>query len=130
MKATVFLAEAAVGHPDGTFSMLRAGVGRVAGEKWPLSFRGFLVACITLEPSERGKLGFSFEGRDPSGQPWGPRVLGEMDLEEATSAVVPIRANLQFPSEGNYSVTFSIGGNAMDVLTIVARPIEQQKVQP
>lgn len=49
------LAEAATAHPDGTVSMLRAGITRVQTSQMPMPLRLSLVASIAAEPSERGK---------------------------------------------------------------------------
>jgi hypothetical protein len=56
LKAKLILCDAAVTHPDGTFSLLRGGIDWWAyspGE--PLIFRGALLALIEATPAEKGK---------------------------------------------------------------------------
>jgi hypothetical protein len=49
VKARLLLAEAATSHPDGTFSVLRAGVTNVWGEKPPVNLQASLVTRIDAD---------------------------------------------------------------------------------
>jgi mRNA interferase RelE/StbE len=49
LKAKLLVGEAATGHPDGTLSILRAGITHVWGDSPPVPFQGALVARIEAE---------------------------------------------------------------------------------
>ena len=58
MNGRIILADHASAHPDGTFSLLRAGIDRLTVNDKPYSFTGALVARITSELSDEGNHNF------------------------------------------------------------------------
>ena len=50
----ILLADAATAHPDGTFSLLRAGIDRVSGITLPIVLDAAVLLRFCGDPSERG----------------------------------------------------------------------------
>ena len=48
MKAKLILAEAATAHPDGTVSILRAGINKVVGSKPPFNLQATLIVSMRM----------------------------------------------------------------------------------
>lgn len=80
MTGSIILAEAATNHPDGTTSMLRAGIDNVRAERTPALFRGALVARIEGEAGERGRHDFEINCIDEDGNDQLPPIKGQFDL--------------------------------------------------
>lgn len=80
MKGWIILAEAATGHPDGTISMLRAGIDKVWADSTPILIRGAIVASIEGEASERGPHKIEVNCIDEDGNDQLPTIQGQFDL--------------------------------------------------
>lgn len=80
MNGWIILAEAATAHPDGTISMLRAGIDRVQADSIPIVIRGALVVGIEGEAAERGPHRFEVNCIDEDGKDLLPTLGGQFDL--------------------------------------------------
>ncbi len=83
MNGSIILAEAATNHPDGTTSMLRAGIDTVRAARTPILFRGALVARIEGEAGERGRHDFEINCIDEDGNDQLPAIKGQFDIPNA-----------------------------------------------
>ena len=82
MKAKLILAAAATGHPDGTISMLRAGITHVWGDKPPIPLQATLVVRIESELSDMGNHDFDIKCMDEDGQQALPPVKGQFAVPQ------------------------------------------------
>lgn len=80
MKGWIILAEAATSHPDGTISMLRAGIDKIEADSTPILIRGTLVASIEGEAGERGPHKIQVNCIDEDGKDQLPTIDGQFDL--------------------------------------------------
>jgi len=76
VKVTLLLGEAATAHPDGTVSILRAGINRVWGPKLPVPLIASLVVKIDAEPVESGSHLVDIRIIDTDGKDIAPRLSG------------------------------------------------------
>ena len=80
MKARLLLAEAATAHPDGTISMLRAGITNVWGDKPPVQLQASLVTRIESDPGDVGKHAVEIFLIDADGKEVMPKLSGEFEV--------------------------------------------------
>jgi len=85
MKAKLLLADAAVNHPDGTFSQLRGGIERiyVAPNKPPF-LKAALIARIEATVGEKGKHSFRLVCIDEDGSSVLPDLEGNFEERVVT----------------------------------------------
>lgn len=121
MDAFILLADAASQHPDGTFSILRAGVDRVFGPSEPLAFRGALIARVKAGLSEAGEHAFSLRCTDYDGQPIMPPIEGRFLVPKPGGGMqFIVNLGLQLPRYGQYAFAFLIDGEEHDSWTLSA----------
>jgi hypothetical protein len=77
MYGQMIIAEHASVHPDGTFSMLRAGIDRFRAPSRPVAFRGFLVVRIVADVGEEGEHQFDLRCLNMDGMQALPSVEGQ-----------------------------------------------------
>jgi hypothetical protein len=112
MKVRLLLAESATAHPDGTVSMLRAGINRLVNAKEPIPLVAALVARVEGEMSEGGNAHkFTLRLMDEDGKDVIPRLEGQFQLPP-DGGTVNVVLNLQaaFPRHGRYSFYMNIDG--------------------
>jgi len=80
MKGMLILADAATFHPDGTTSMLRAGIDQVKAAAAPIFLRAALVARIEGELGERGRHELEISCINEDGQDQLPAVKGQFEV--------------------------------------------------
>ncbi len=88
MEGWIILAEAATFHPDGTTSMLRAGINQARAASTPVPFRAAIVARIEGSAAERGPHDLEINCID----------------EDGKDRLPTIKAQFQFPPAGGYHV--------------------------
>lgn len=110
MKAKITLAEAATTHPDGTVSMLRAGITRVWARELPIRFSASLVIRIESEPAERGKNDIEVQCIDEDGNDRLPTIKAQMDGPKGGGdATIVMGLQQNFTNYGLYQ--FNVLGN-------------------
>jgi hypothetical protein len=80
MKVTLLLGEAATAHPDGTVSILRAGITNVWGPKLPVHLIAALVVKIDSQPAESGSHAVEIRVIDTDGHDVAPRLSGNFNV--------------------------------------------------
>jgi hypothetical protein len=107
MKAWIVLAEAATAHPDGTLSMLRAGIGRLFGPEPPFTFRGALAVRIESDAADLGVHKFSIRSTRTDGGGPLPTMDGEFTVE-TDHGVVSFAAVVQVAKLGPGELRFEL----------------------
>ena len=79
MKGKLILAEHASVHPDGTFSMLKAGIDRLHAEKIPAPFAATVVARIEAGIADVGEHHFDLQCMDADGKQVLPVQKGQFN---------------------------------------------------
>ena len=80
MNGWIILAEAATNHPDGTTSMLRAGIDRLWAPTTPVPFRAAVIARIEGHAGERGSHDLEISCIDEDGKDRLPTIKGQFNL--------------------------------------------------
>lgn len=129
MEATLILADAATGHPDGTFSLLRGGITELhIKPNTPPVFRGALVARILVEPSEAGKHSFKIVCTNDDGHLIGREFEGEFGVAKGGGAVnLTLTMQVPFPCVGRYTFAIAVDSRQLDSWTIEAKEAKQKK---
>lgn len=83
MNGWIILAEAATNHPDGTTSILRAGINRLWAPSTPVPFRGAVIARIEGDAAERGSHDLEINCIDEDGRDRLPTIKGQFELPPA-----------------------------------------------
>lgn len=104
MKAKMLLAEAATGHPDGTISMLRAGITHVWADSAPAALQGALVIRIEGNMGDKGLHRFDVLGMDEDGKEIVPRIAGQFEIPAGGGhASLVLNFGMAFPKLGNFT---------------------------
>jgi len=116
MIARLILADAAVTHPDGTFSLLRGGIDRVeVPPNRPASFRGALLVRIEATVAEKGNHTFKLVCVDEDGNPVMPGMNGSFQVpEKGGNLHLAINFQSVFPKLGRYSFIVTLDGQEKD----------------
>ena len=123
MKAVLVLADAASGHPDGTFSLLRGGITQVnILPNRPVTFKGALVARVEGTRGEAGKHEFRIVCVTEDGGEVAPPITGEFEIPSQGGAVnVVLDMQLALPKLGNYEFSIMIDKHQKDTWPLEAR---------
>lgn len=126
MKITLLLAESASAHPDGTVSLLRAGINRAVNPTAPVPLVAALVARVDGDVSEGGsRHGFKVRLLDEDGRDVIPKVEGSFVLPPEWGAVnLVINFQAAFPRHGRFAFHFSVDDNlhAQWSVDVAAKP--------
>lgn len=124
LKAFILLAEHATTHPDGTFSVLRAGIDRVtvaAGQAATLT--GSMIIRISASLTEVGEHEFAIRVLTDRGQRVAPDITGTFTVPEGGGVAQPIAAfALKFPGHGRYSFVVLVDKHELDTWTVEVVP--------
>lgn len=129
MKVTLLLGEAATVHPDGTVSILRAGINCVWGQTLPVPLMGSLVVKIDAEASESGHP-HTVEVRviDADGKDIAPRIKGNFQVGTGGgSSTIILNFQMAFPKYGAYDFSTIINGMKYDSIGVKVTPPPQAK---
>lgn len=125
MKGKLILAEAATGHPDGTFSVLRAGLNQVSSDTLPTSLNGALVARIETDLADQGPHQFELRCMDADGKQMIQPIQGNFDAPQGggnTNLILGI--GIPLPKAGRYEFVLRVDNVVQDswafTVTIVA----------
>ena len=109
MEAQLILAEAATSHPDGTVSMLRAGITNVWSEKPPFQLNGALVVRLVPNLADAGKHEFRLLFTDADGQPVIGPLAGHFEVSRGGGPVnLVMGLSCQIKKAGSYAFSFQI----------------------
>ena len=127
MKARLLLAEAATAHPDGTISMLRAGITNVWGDQAPVALQASLVTRIEADPGDVGKHGVEIFLIDADGKEVMPKLSGEFDVARGGGHNnIILNFQVQFPSLGMFQFVIRVDNVQYDVWSLrTAKPPTQ-----
>lgn len=115
MKGQLTLAEAAAAHPDGTMSILRAGIDRVMGERAPFALNAALVIRIQSEMGDAGKHRFDIKGLDQDGSEILPKLEGEFEVpQKGGSSAFILGMHVVFQKAGTYLFVLRVDNVQMD----------------
>lgn len=116
MKAQLILADSAASHPDGTISMLRAGVNQIHGQR----LRAAMVVRIEAGLGDAGDHSFDL------------RCIGV----DGDDALPPVEGNFQVAKSGGISafvlamdVAFTRTGTFVFVLRVDRVQLDEWKIQ-
>ncbi len=124
MKVTLLLAEAATNHPDGTVSMLRAGIQRLWSAKLPASLSGSLVVRIETDLAEGGTdHEFTLRVLDEDGRDVIPKLPGKFSVPAGGGNInLVINFQCQFPSHGTFGFHVNLDRQLQDSWKLVVSP--------
>ncbi len=123
MKGKLILAEHATVHPDGTFSMLRAGIDRLNVEKAPAPFAATIVVRIEAGIADEGTHHFDLRCLDADGNAVLPVQKGQFN-SPAGGAIINLMIGIAaaFPKLGDFIFYLRIDNVEADSWTIHVVP--------
>ena len=130
MKAKLILAAAATGHPDGTISMLRAGITHVWGDKPPIPLKATLVVRIESELSDMGNHDFDIKCMDEDGQQALPPLKGKFAVPQGGGVNnLILGLAVAFQKHGRYVFFVRVDNVELDSWTIAvgSRPPKKEQ---
>ena len=132
MKAFILLSDAASAHPDGTFSLLRAGITDVnIPQGQPLVFHGAFVARIVGTSGDAGAHALAIRVMTQDGKAVAPDVQGQFSIPDGGGATqVVANFNLLFPAHGRYTFWLSVDRNEADSWEVRVREPSPAKQAP
>lgn len=120
------LAEYASSHPDGTFSMLRAGLNRLHVEKIPAPFRATLVARMETDIADAGEHRFDIRCVDVDGKEVLPTQQGQFQAPQGGSNInLIIGISAAIPKLGVFVFYLRIDNVEVDSWTVTV--VEKKK---
>lgn len=129
MRVTLILAEAATSHPDGTVSMLRAGISRIWYPTEPAPLIAALVARIETDLSEGGtRHGFAIRLLNEDGQDMASKLEGHFEAPSGGGAMhVVLGLQTAFPKYGRYGFHINVDGTRHDTWMLDVQPPPEAK---
>ena len=121
----MIIAEAATVHPDGTISLLRAGLDRFAGPKLPILFQGTLVVRVQGVVGDDGMHIVDLRCMNQDGKLVAPAVKGNLAVPPGGgNANLLFGMQLAFPEAGRLLWVLRIDHHIVDELnfTVVVEP--------
>ena len=127
MKAKMILAEAATGHPDGTVSMLRAGITHVWTQpNPPFGIQAALVSRIEADIGDAGQHQFDLRCMNDDGAEVMPRLSGHFAVAAGGGANnVILNFNTPIPKHGRYTFVLRVDNVQLDQCTVQVSPAPQ-----
>jgi hypothetical protein len=125
MKARMMLAEAAVGHQDGTLSMLRAGITHAWGKTAPVGLQSALAVRIEGEMGDSGSHTFDLRCMDSDGAEVMSQLKGQFDVPKGGGVMnFVMNFSLGFPRHGRYTFVLRVDNVQQDTwpMTIAENP--------
>jgi hypothetical protein len=123
LKARLLLSEAATSHPDGTISMLRAGITNVWGEKAPVNLQASLVTRIEADLGDVGNHQVEIFCIDDDGKEVMPKLQGQFQVARGGGHNnIILNFGVAFPTFGNYTFVVRIDNVQYDTWTLRAAP--------
>ena len=115
MKARLLLGEHATIHPDGTFSVLRAGINAIRGATLPISFDGTLVARIEGDLADEGEHRFDLKCMDQDGAAVLPPLQGQFSFPQGGGFhAIMLGVVVKYPRAGPYHFVLRVDQVELD----------------
>jgi hypothetical protein len=109
MKAFLILGDAASQHPDGTFSILRAGIDRIGSPGLPASFQGALVVRMAADIGDSGAHTFDLRCLDADGGMVIPQISGQFAVPAGGGTnVIILNIGMMFQKYGDFVFVFRV----------------------
>ncbi len=119
MKAKMMLAEAATGHPDGTISMLRAGITHVWVQNPPYGLQASLVSRIEAEMGDAGPHQFDLRCMTDDGAEVMPKMQGQFTAPQGGGINnLILNFSTAFPKPGRYTFVLRVDNVQLDMCTV------------
>ena len=119
MKAKMLLAEAATGHPDGTISMLRAGITHVWAHAQPFGLQASLVSRIEAEMGDAGAHNFDLRCMNDDGGEVMPKMQGQFTAPQGGGANnLILNFSTAFPKPGRYTFVLRVDNVQLDACSV------------
>jgi hypothetical protein len=119
LKARLLLAEAATSHPDGTISMLRAGITNVWGDKTPVNLQASLVTRIEADPGDIGNHQVEIFCIDDDGKEVMPKLQGQFQVARGGGHNnIILNFGVTFPQFANYTFVVRVDNVQLDQWTL------------
>lgn len=117
MQARITLCEYASLNPDGTVTMVRAGINRARGTKLPITLNATLVVEMKFERSESGPHNYSIGCVDEDGRRVLQPLTGTFEVPSSggTASRVLIGFAAKFEKQGSYEFFIVIDRNQQDI---------------
>ena len=126
MKARLLLAEAATSHPDGTISMLRAGITNVWGEAPPVNLQASLITRIEADLGDVGNHKIEIMCMDEDGKEVMPKLDGQFQVARGGGHNnILLNFGFGFPEFGVYTFVVRVDGVQYDSWTLRAAQAPQ-----
>ena len=128
MRATLLLAEAATTHPDGTTSMLRAGIDRVWSKEPPVPLRGVLFVRIESDMGDSGPHQLDLRCMDEDGREALPKVDAQFQVPQGGGvSTILLGMSVRFAKYGRYHWVLRVDNVQQDTwkITVAAKPAEK-----
>jgi len=131
VKARLLLAEAATSHPDGTISMLRAGITNVWGEKPPINLQASLITRIEADLGDVGNHKLEIMCMDEDGKEVMPKLDGQFQVARGGGHNnILLNFGFGFPAFGLFSFIVRVDGVQYDTWSLRAAQAPAQGQVP
>lgn len=120
MKGRLLLAEAATGHPDGTISMLRAGINQLWVQQPPYQFQGTLVVRVEGEAGDASPShSLDLRCMDDDGTEVIPQIQGQFGVPKGGGINnVILQFATMFPKPGKYTFVLRVNNVLLDTYSL------------
>src|SRR5438477_12304417 len=119
MRAKMILAEAATGHPDGTISVLRAGINQVLVTQPPYGIQASLVSRIEAEMGDAGAHNFDLRCMNDDGGEVMPKMQGQFTAPQGGGANnLILNFSTAFPKPGRYTFVLRVDNVQLDACSV------------
>jgi uncharacterized protein DUF6941 len=125
VKAKMMLAEAATGHPDGTISMLRAGITHVWVQQPPYGLQASLVSRIEAEMGDAGSHQFDLRCMNDDGAEVMPKMQGQFTAPQGGGVNnLILNFSTAFPKPGRYTFVLRVDNVQLDACWVQVTPAQ------
>lgn len=122
MNGRLILAEHATAHPDGTISMLRAGINQIHGPALPVPFQGTLVVRVVADIADQGEHVVDLRCMNQDGKLALPVVQGGIAIPAGGGAVnLLFGLQVAFQEKGKLIWYLRVDQHVVDELPIMIR---------
>lgn len=116
LKALIILADAVIGHPDNTFSLLRGGITELnVLEGKPLVFAGALLVRVSASAAESGPHEIKVRCLTEDGATVIPDLMSSFNVPERGGfANLVMQLQVRLPKPGRYEFSVSVDKHELD----------------
>jgi len=115
LKIITILCDAASGHPDGTFSLLRGGIDHIFAPKLPIMVNLCVVARFIGSLGEHGDYNFTVRFLTEDGKDALPRLQGIFQINRpGGSGIISLSTQIRFQNYGRYEFVVAVNNMQQD----------------